>query len=90
MTAPYLTMADLARIYRVHESTARRWAREDAWRRTGTRPVRYSAADAQRSYEQRTRTARITRHLASLLEQLLDNPLSSASYSGPNCHRHHG
>lgn len=46
-------MADLAKIYRVHPRTARRWAAEDRWRRTGTVPVRYSLADAQRSYEAR-------------------------------------
>jgi len=56
-------MADLAKLYRVHPRTARRWAAEDRWRRTGTRPVRYSLADAQRSYEQR-HTMRIERHLA--------------------------
>ena len=51
--APYLTMSDIARIYRVHISTARRWAREDAWRRTTTRPVRYALAGAQASYDKR-------------------------------------
>ena len=67
MTAPYLTMADLLRIYRVSESTGRRWARDDAWRRTTTRPVRYHLADAHDSYEKR-HTGRTMRHLASLLE----------------------
>jgi hypothetical protein len=56
-------MADLAKLYRVHPRTARRWAAEDRWRRTGTRPVQYSLADAQRSYEAR-HTMRIERHLA--------------------------
>lgn len=64
MPAPYLTLADLARIYRVHPRTARRWAAEDRWRRTGKRPVRYSLADAQRSYEAR-HTGRIIRHLVA-------------------------
>jgi uncharacterized protein YjcR len=59
---PYLTMADLAKLYRVHPRTARRWAAEDRWRRTGTRPVRYSLADAQQSYEAR-HAMRIQRHL---------------------------
>lgn len=63
--APYLTMADIASIYQVHHGTACRWAREDKWRRTMGRPARYSVADAQQSYEQRTRTARIIRHLAT-------------------------
>ena len=62
MPAPYLTMADIARLYRVHLRTVRRWAAEDRWRRTGTRPVRYALADAQVSYEQR-HTGRIERHL---------------------------
>lgn len=51
MRQPYLTMADIARVYGVSARTARRWAAHDRWRRTGTRPVRYSLADAQRSYE---------------------------------------
>ena len=71
MTHPYMTMADIARIYRVHESTARRWAREDAWRRTTTRPLRYALADAQASRERR-HTGRTMRHLQRLLEHSLD------------------
>jgi uncharacterized protein YjcR len=63
MPVPYLPLADLAKIYRVHPRTARRWAAEDRWRRTGTRPVRYSLADAQQSYEQR-HTGRTAAHLA--------------------------
>jgi uncharacterized protein YjcR len=62
MPQPYLAMADLAKLYRVHPRTVRRWAAEDRWRRTGTRPVQYSLADAQRSYEAR-HTMRIERHL---------------------------
>jgi uncharacterized protein YjcR len=61
---PYLTMADLAKLYRVHPRTARRWAAEDRWRRTGTRPVRYHLADAQQSYEQRHH-GRTMRHLVN-------------------------
>ena len=63
MPAPYLTMADIARLYRVHLRTARRWAAEDRWRRTGTRPVRYHLGDVQVSYETR-HTGRIERHLS--------------------------
>jgi len=62
MPEPYLSLADLAKVYAVHPRTARRWAAADNWRRTGTRPVRYSLADAQRSFEAR-RTGRIKRHL---------------------------
>lgn len=62
MPAPYLTMADLAKLYRVHPRTARRWAAQDRWRRTGTMPVRYHLGDAQASYEQRHH-GRIERHL---------------------------
>lgn len=61
--ALYLTMADVARLYHVSEPTARRWAREDSWRRTTIRPVRYHASDAQRSYDKR-HGGRIARHLA--------------------------
>jgi hypothetical protein len=46
-------MADLAKLYRVHLRTAQRWAAEDKWRRTMGKPVKYSVADAQQSYEQR-------------------------------------
>jgi uncharacterized protein YjcR len=64
MPAPYLSLADITRIYRVHPATIRRWAREDQWRRTTTRPVRYHLGDAQQSYEDR-RAGRIIRHLAT-------------------------
>jgi hypothetical protein len=53
MAALYLAMADIGRLYHVHQSTARRWAGEDSWRRTVTRPVRYHAGDAQASYDKR-------------------------------------
>lgn len=55
-------MADLASVYAIHLRTARRWAAEDHWRRTGTMPVRYSLADAQQSYEQRHH-GRVAKHL---------------------------
>ena len=64
MPAPYLTMADIAAVYRVSPSTARKWAAHDHWRRTGARPVRYSLADAQQSHEQR-RHGRVQRHLTA-------------------------
>lgn len=64
MRQPYLPLGDLAVIYRISPRTARRWASHDKWRRTGTRPVRYSLADAQRSYEAHKRSTRVTRHLA--------------------------
>jgi uncharacterized protein YjcR len=64
MPAPYLTMADIAAIYRVHASTARRWAAEDAWRRTITTPKRYHVGDAQASYDKR-HGGRIMKHLTS-------------------------
>lgn len=53
MSEPYATMADLARVYGVHLRTVRRWAAQDGWRRTRGRPVTYSLADAQASYERR-------------------------------------
>jgi uncharacterized protein YjcR len=59
----YLPLRDLMKLYGVSERTARRWAAEDSWRRTRTRPLRYSVADVQRSYDRRTRRARIVRHL---------------------------
>jgi len=63
VTAPYLAMADLAKIYNISPRTARDWARADRWRRKGTRPVQYSLADAQRSYEARRSANRVIRHL---------------------------
>lgn len=63
---PYLTMADIARVYRVHPSTARRWAREDAWRRTITIPRRYHADDVQASYDKR-HGGRVAAHLAAVM-----------------------
>lgn len=51
---PWLTAADLARIYRRAPSTIYHWASQDHWARTQTRPVRYRAADAQASYLRRT------------------------------------
>ena len=59
-----MAMADLARVYQVHLRTARRWAAQDGWRRTTGRPVTYSLADAQRSYERRHH-GRVERHLVS-------------------------
>jgi uncharacterized protein YjcR len=58
-----MTLADIAAVYAISTRTARRWAAHDRWRRTGTRPVRYSLADAQQSYEAHKRSTRVTRHL---------------------------
>jgi uncharacterized protein YjcR len=67
MRQPYLTLADLAVIYGISPRTARRWAQHDRWRRTGTRPVRYSLADAQGSYERHKRRGPYRkRHAAQL------------------------
>lgn len=62
MPGGYLTMADIAALYGVSPSTARKWAAADQWRRKGTRPKRYSVADADRSYRQH-RAGRTARHL---------------------------
>ena len=62
MPAPYLPMADIAALYGVSPRTARQWAAADRWRRKGTRPKRYSAADAQASYD-RHHAGRTMRHL---------------------------
>jgi len=62
MSVVYMTMADIAALYHVSTSTARKWAAADRWRRKGTRPKRYSAADAQRSYD-RHHAGRTMRHL---------------------------
>jgi uncharacterized protein YjcR len=64
MPSPYLTMRDLAAIYGVSPSTARKWAAHDHWRRKGTRPKRYSAIDAQRSYDKH-HGGRVAAHLVS-------------------------
>jgi uncharacterized protein YjcR len=64
MPAPYLPLADLAAVYGVSPSTARKWARADQWRRKGTSPKRYSVADAQASYD-RHHGGRVARHLTA-------------------------
>lgn len=77
MPAPYLPMADLAKIYGVHPRTARRWAAADQWHRTTGKPVRYSLADAQQSYERRRnhgRQRRSARPGNTLLTIPLDQP----------------
>ncbi len=53
VTGPAATAADLAAQYHVTIRTTRRWASEDNWRRTITRPVRYSLDDADASYRKR-------------------------------------
>jgi uncharacterized protein YjcR len=63
MPVAYLPMADLAAVYGVSPSTARKWAAADRWRRKGTRPKRYSVADAQASYD-RHHGGRVAAHLA--------------------------
>jgi uncharacterized protein YjcR len=65
MPSPYLAMADIAALYRVSPSTARKWARADRWRRKGSRPKRYSVADADASYS-RHHGGRVARHLVNL------------------------
>jgi uncharacterized protein YjcR len=64
MPVPYLTMADIAAVYGVSPSTAGKWAAADRWRRKGTRPKRYSVADAQASYDRR-HAGRTMRHLVN-------------------------
>jgi uncharacterized protein YjcR len=58
-------MADIAAIYGVSESTARKWARADQWRRKGSRPKLYAMADAQASYDKH-HGGRVARHLVNL------------------------
>jgi uncharacterized protein YjcR len=62
MSVPYLTMADIAALYRVSQSTARKWAAADCWERTSGRPRGYHAGDAQASYDRR-HAGRVARHL---------------------------
>jgi len=62
LTAPYLPMRDIAAVFGVSPSTARKWARADHWRRKGTRPKRYSATDAQRSFDKH-HGGRVAAHL---------------------------
>jgi uncharacterized protein YjcR len=64
MPSAYLPMADIAALYGVSPSAARKWAAADRWRRKGTRPKRYSVTDAQASYDKRKRD-RTMRHLVS-------------------------
>ena len=50
----WATAADLSKIFNVKPGTIYAWASTDGWRRTKTsRPRRYSATDAQASYEKR-------------------------------------
>ena len=56
MASPYLTAADIARIYRVPRGTVWRWAHEDGWRRTRLRPVRYHMDDVHTTYTKRRRS----------------------------------
>ena len=65
MPDAYLAMADIAALYRVSPSTARKWAAADHWRRKGSRPKRYSVADAQASYDKH-HGGRVARHLVNL------------------------
>lgn len=64
MPVAYLPMADIAAVYGVSPSTARKWAAADRWRRKGTRPKRYSVTDAQRSFD-RHHGGRVARHLVN-------------------------
>lgn len=63
MPVPYLPMRDIAAVYGIAPSTARKWAAHDHWRRKGTRPKRYSMVDAQASYD-RHHGGRVAGHLA--------------------------
>ena len=65
--ASYLTMADIAALYHVSLSTARKWAAADHWERTRGRPYRYHAGDAQASYDRR-HGGRTMRHLVNRYE----------------------
>lgn len=53
MRPVYLTSGDLALLWKIPAGTVRRWASEDNWRRTHTRPVRFDVADAQAGYDRR-------------------------------------
>ena len=64
MPVAYMSMADIAAVYGVSPSTARKWAQADRWRRKGSRPKRYSVADAQASYDKH-HAARTVRHLVN-------------------------
>jgi hypothetical protein len=64
VTAGWISMPDACRIYGITEGTARRWAREDAWARTATRPRLYRLTDVQCSYDRRRAPgARVRQHL---------------------------
>jgi uncharacterized protein YjcR len=64
MPVPYLTMADIAALYDVSLSTARKWAAADHWRRTSGSPRCYHAGDAQASCDRR-HAGRTMRHLVN-------------------------
>lgn len=50
---PWLTGPQLSTLWRVPLGTVKRWAHEDSWPRTSTRPTRYDPDAAQRTYENR-------------------------------------
>jgi hypothetical protein len=64
MPVPYLTMADIVTLYGIPPRTAKRRAAQDKWRRTSSKPRRYSAADVEASLGRpRPRSPRVRRHL---------------------------
>jgi uncharacterized protein YjcR len=78
----YATLADICRVYRVSERTARRWAAADGWRRVASKPARYSLADVQASYDSRY-GRRVQRHLERKYADLLpDAPCQEAGGCG--------
>jgi uncharacterized protein YjcR len=68
---PYLTMADIAAVYRISPRTARRWASHDRWRRTSGKPRRYHGGDVQASYD-RHHGGRVARHLVNRYSNVTD------------------
>ena len=50
---PWLTGPQLAALWRVPVGTVKRWAHEDRWPRTLTRPTRYDPEAAQDGHDRR-------------------------------------
>lgn len=53
MHLPWLTADQLARLWRVPVGTVWRWASEDRWPRTRSRPTRYDPEAAQAGHDRR-------------------------------------
>jgi uncharacterized protein YjcR len=71
MPAPYMTMADIAAVYRISPRTARRWAAHDRWRHDDGKPRRYHGDDVLTSCNSH-HGGRVARHLVKRYGDVTD------------------